>query len=99
MNISSVSMNLHTILMRMMDKVDETTKRNLILQKEEIEKRAEMKATEKYLSFREMLNSSINSNSEKNTDREAIGTGSDGVNIAIQTFPQNYSEHRQRMSS
>jgi hypothetical protein len=92
MNMSSVNMDTHAILMKMMDKVDETTKRNLTLQKEEIEKYAEMKATEKHFSFRELLIGSIDA--EQKTDKTTIGTGSDGVNIAVRTFPQNYSEHR-----
>jgi hypothetical protein len=91
MNIKGLSIDTHAILMKMMDKVDETTKRNLTLQKEEMEKYAEMKGTEKHLSFRELLNGSIDA--EQKTDRTTIGIDPNGVNIAVRTFPQNYSEH------
>jgi hypothetical protein len=92
MNVTGASATLHAILMRMMDKVDETTKRNLTLRMEEMEKRAEMKAAEKHLSFREMLNNSVSS--EQNTDKAAVDAGSDSVNSTVHVFPQNYSERR-----
>ena len=91
MNIYNTGLDTHAMLMKMMDKVNETSKRNFKLQKEEMEKRAEMKATEKNLSFSEMLKGSINS--KQNTTQEINGKGSEGVDIALNPFPKNYFEH------
>ena len=60
MNIPNVTIrSLHEINMELMDRVNETTKRNLQLQEQEIENLAEKRA-----SFKEILHEALHSSKE-----------------------------------
>ena len=69
MNISNITIrSTHEVLMELMDSVDETTRRNLKLQKQEMVNRAEKRA-----SFQKVLNDALDGSKEskQNTTNKA----------------------------